>query len=272
MASAQTTEKITPINVAYPDTPDLRVHITEGACRLKITPGEGAAWITGVHKDPTGARPPRIIQEGGYVRITEDQHAPGFWGALWSGRGFAAPTFELAFGKSRPYRLTVEVGASENILDLGGLPISHLAVKHGAGKTDINFSAPNPREMSLLEIGAGAGSTELRNLANANCAEIIVEGGMASYALDFGGTLRRDTHARISAGLSSVTIAIPVATAAKITADMPLGHVEAGDGFTTREGAFWTQAAMEGQQPMLTIIANVALGSLALRTMEAYGA
>ena len=265
MASAQATEKITPITIAYPDAPDLRIHITEGACRLKIAPG-GEAWITGVHRDPSGVRPPRIIQEGGSVRLTEDQHAPGFWEAFWSGRGFAAPVYELALGKGRPYRLTVEIGASENTLDLGGLPISHLAVKHGAGKTDINFSAPNPQVMSLLEIGAGAGSTELRNLANANCAEIIIEGGMAAYTLDFGGTLRQDTHARISAGLSSVTITIPVTTAARVTADMPLGHVEPGDGFTTREGAFWTRAALEGQRPMLTIAANVALGSLTLRT------
>ncbi len=267
MTSAQATEKITPINIAYPDAPDLRVHIREGACRLKITPGAGEAWITGVHTDPTGARPPRIIQEGGLVRLTEDQPAPGFWESLWSGRGFNAPTYELAFGKGRPYRLAVEVGASENTLDLGGLPISHLSVKHGAGKTAIDFSAPNPQAMSLLEIGAGAGSTELRNLANANCAEIIVEGGMAAYTLDFGGTLQQETHARISAGLSSVTITIPATTAARVTADMPLGHAEPGDGFTMRDGAFWTKAALEGQRPMLSITANVALGSLTLRTV-----
>jgi hypothetical protein len=268
MASAQATEKITPINVSYPDASDLRVHITEGACRLKLTPGAGEAWITGVHKDPTGMRPPRIIQEGGAVRITEDQHVSGFWESLRSGRGFTAvPTFELALGKDRPYRLTVEVGASENTLDLGGLPINHLAVRHGAGRTTIDFSAPNPQAMSLLEVGAGAGSTEIHNLANANCAEIIIEGGMAAYTLDFGGTLLRDTHARISTGLSSVTIMIPAATAARVMADMPLGHIEPGDGFTMREGAFWTRAAIEGQQPTLTISASVALGSLSLRAM-----
>lgn len=267
MTSAQATETITPINITYPDAPDLRVHITEGACRLKITPGTGEAWITGVHKDPTGVRPPRIIQEGGSVRLTEGQPAPRFWESLWSGRGFTAPTYELSLGKGRPYWLTVEIGASENTLDLGGLPISHLAIKHGAGKTAVDFSAPNPQTMSLLEIGAGAGSTELRNLANANCAEIIIEGGMAAYTLDFGGTLRQDTHARISAGLSSVTIVIPSTTAARVTADMPLGHAEPSEGFTLREGAFWTQAALAGQRPMLTIAANVALGSLILRTV-----
>ncbi|HEU0026415.1 MAG TPA: hypothetical protein VFQ25_04805 [Ktedonobacterales bacterium] len=266
MTSAEATEKITPINVAYPDAPDLRIHITEGACQLKLTPGAGDAWITGAHKDPTGVRPPRVIQEGGDVRITEDQHPSGFWGALWSGRGFAPPIYELALGNARPYRLTIEIGASENTLDLGGLPISHLALKHGAGKTVIDFSAPNPQPMSLLEISAGAGSTELRNLANANCAEIIIEGGVAEYKLDFGGTLQRDAHVRVSTGLSSVTVTIPAATAARITADMPLGHIEPAEGFTHRDGAFWTPAAVEGAQPTLTISASVALGSLTLRT------
>jgi hypothetical protein len=267
MANVQETGQITPINVAYPDAPNLRIHITEGACRIAITPGAGDAWITGVHKDPSGVRNPRIIQEGGTVRITEDQYPSGFWGALWSGRGFSPPSYELALGAAHPYRLTVEVGASENTLDLGGLPINHLAVKHGAGKTVIDFSAPNPQEMGLLEVGAGAGSTELRNLANANCAELIVEGGVAEYKLDFGGTLKRDMHARISTGLSAVTVTIPSATAAQIMPDMSLGHIEPGEGFIAREGAFWTQAATEGQHPLLTIAANVALGSLTLRTV-----
>jgi hypothetical protein len=265
MTSAEATEKITPINVAYPDAPDLRIHITVGACQLRIAPGAGEAWITGVHKDPTGVRSPRVIQEGGTVRITEDQHPHGFWNALWSGRTFTPPVYELALGNARPYRLTVEIGASENTLDLGGLPISHLSFKHGAGKTVMDFSAPNPQPMSLLEISAGAGSTEARNLANANCAEIVIEGGVAEYKLDFGGTLQRDTHARIATGLCSVTITIPASTAARVTAETPLGHVEPAEGFTSRDGALWTPAALEGAQPALTIAASVSLGALTLR-------
>jgi hypothetical protein len=256
----------TPIEVPYPDAGDLHLRITEGACRLKIAPGASDVWISGTQRDPSGLRPLSITQEGGTVRLSEQASTSTAWEWLRSGRGVAdVPTFDLALGTAKPFRLTVEIGASANRFDLGGVPISRLAVRHGAGKTEIDFSAPNPQAMTLMEIGAGAGSTELRNLANAHFAELVVEGGMAAYVIDFGGVLQQDAHARINAALSSVEIVVPATTAAKIATESPLGHVELGDGFTAKEGAFWTPAAMEGRKPLLTISATMTLGSLTLR-------
>jgi hypothetical protein len=264
--NSQGTGTQTPIDVPYPDAGDLHLRISEGACRLKITPGASDAWISGVHRDPSGLRPLSITQEGGTVRLSEQASSSSAWEWLRSGHGVAdVPTFDLALGKAKPFRLTVEIGASANQLDLGGVPISRLAVRHGAGKTEVDFSAPNPQPMTLMEISAGAGSTELRNLANARFAELVVEGGMAGYKIDFGGVLQGDAHVRINAALSSVEIVVPATTAAKIATESPLGHVELGDGFTAREGAFWTPAAMEGRTPLLTISATITLGSLTLR-------
>jgi hypothetical protein len=62
-----------------------------------------------------------------------------------------------------------------------------------------------------------------------------------------------------------VTIAVPATTAARIATESPLGHIESGEGFTVKEGAFWTPAALEGRTPLLTISASVTLGSLTLR-------
>jgi hypothetical protein len=256
----------TPIAIPYPDAGDLHLRISEGACRLKVTPGASDAWISGIHRDPSGLRPLHISQEGGMVRLSEQPNTANVWEWLRTGHGIAdVPTFDLALGKANPFRLTLEIGASENRLDLGGVPISRLAIRHGAGKTELDFSAPNPQPMTLMEISAGAGSTELRNLANAHFAELLVEGGMAAYLIDFGGSLQQDAHARINVALSSVEIVVPVTTAAKISAESPLGHVELGNGFTAREGAFWTAAAIEGRAPTLTISANVTLASLTLR-------
>lgn len=252
---------VTKINVAYPETGDLHLRIGVGACRLKIRPGEGEAWVTGTYDDPTGTLPAKILQKGGTVRITQEPNWADLFG--WSG---GAPTFDLALGKARPYMLTLESGASENTFDLGGLPISRLAVKHGAGKVDINFSAPNPQAMSLLSISAGAGGMEVKNLANANLAEMSIEGGAASYKFDFGGTLQRNAHVKISTGLSSVDIHVPASTAAKITSESLVGGLDLGDGFTKKEGAFWTEAALAGDTPVLTIHTSIALGALRLRT------
>jgi len=250
-----------PINFAYPTSDDLHLRISLGACRFKAEPGEGEAWVTGTCLDPTGKRAPRILEEGGTVRITESEPSWERIPAVFGG----VPRYELAIGKERPFALTVETGASEFEMDLGGVPISSLLVRQGAGRFELGFSAPNPQLMKLLEVSSGAAGIELESLANANFSEMRLSGGAAGYELDFGGTLSRDAEAKIEAGLSGVEIEIPASTAAKIVAETTLGSVDVGDGFTKREGAFWTEAGAAGDKPLLTIRAGVRLGALQLR-------
>ena len=56
-------------------------------------------------------------------------------------------------------------------------------------------------------------------------------------------------------------------TAARIRAESVLGMINTSDGFTTREGGYWTRAAVEGARPLIGIRASVALGTL---TLNAY--
>ena len=142
-------------------------------------------------------------------------------------------------------------------------------MKHGAGKAAIDFSEPNPQVLSMFEVSSGAGGTELHHLANANFVEMRIEGGAAEYQLDFGGGLRRDAHVEMNIGLASVEIAIPAYTAARVISEVVLGSLEIGDGFTKKDGAFVTPAALNNGTPLLTIEAEVVIGTLKLRTMGA---
>ncbi len=254
-----TETEVTEINVAYPEATDLHLRLSLGACRLQISPGEGEEWVKGTYTAPTGALPVKIAQEGGTVRISQEVRMAGLTGVFGS-----PPAFELALGVGRPYELTLELGAAESKADLGGIPIRRLTIKQGAGKFAFDFSAPNPEAMSLLELHAGAVGLEMANLANANFAEMKVDGGAAAYKFDFGGSLGRDAHARVTAGVSSVEIHVPTSTAARISSESVLASMNVGDGFTKKEGAFWTPAALAGDAPVLTIRANVSVGSLAL--------
>ena len=257
------TTEATKIDVAYPDAVDLHLKIAVGACSLNITPGDAPAWVAGTYDDPSHALPHKIEREGGTVRITQEYRAAEWWNLF----GGAIPKIDLALGKARPYILTLEVGASENQFDLGGLPISRLLIKQGAGKAGFDFSAPNPEAMGLLELEAGAVGIEMKNLANANFAEMAVRGGAAGYQFDFGGALRRDAHVRITTGMSSVDIVVPGSTAAKITTETVLGGTDLGDGFMKKEGAFWTEAALAGKTPVLTIHASITMGGLRIRAI-----
>jgi hypothetical protein len=251
----------TPINVDYPASDELHLRLALGACRLEARPGEGEAWITGTCHDPTGKRAPRILDEEGNIRITESEPSWERIPAVFGG----VPRYELEFGGRRPFALTIETGASDFEMDLGGVPLSGLLVRQGAGRFELDFSAPNPEPMQLLEVSSGAAGIELENLANANFSEMRLSGGAAGYELDFGGTLSRGAQATVEAGLSGVEIKIPPSTAAKIVAETTLGSVDVGDGFTKREGAFWTEAGAAGNEPLLTVRAGVRLGSLQLR-------
>lgn len=253
--------KDTPINVEYPEAEELRLRVALGACRFRGVPGEGGGWIGGAHHDPGGRRTPEISHDGGTVGISEGEYTwermTGFLGGV--------PRYDLSFGKGRPFELVVETGASEFELDLGGVPVSRMVVRQGAGSFGLEFSAPNPEPMSLLEISSGAAGIELENLANANFAEMRLTGGAAGYELDFGGDLRRDAEAKIEAGLSAVEISVPASTPTRVTTETTLGGLDVGDGFTKRDGAFWTEAGAAGGTPLLKIHVGVRLGSVQLR-------
>src|SRR5919204_5188072 len=162
----------TAITIPFPDVGERHLQIAVGACRLTITRDGGPAWVTGTYDDPTRSMPCRITQEGGAVRITQD---PQLTQVLGLARG--VPTFDLALGAAQPYMLTIETGASDTSFELGGLPLTRLIVKLGAGKNVMRFSAPNPQAMSMFDLDAGAGSMEIGGLANANFAELTIDGG-----------------------------------------------------------------------------------------------
>jgi hypothetical protein len=247
------------VQIPFTDTGDRRLRFSIGPAKLRLAPGDGADWVSGTYDDPGGKMPCRIATEGGTVRISQDNR----WRAIMR----QTPVFDLQLGKSHPFALMIESGATDTSdCDLGGLPLTLLDVKHGAGDFGVNFSSLNPTAMERIHVVAGAAEIAATNLANANAAEIAIEGGAASITLDFGGDLQRDTRVKINAGMATIEIRVPGETAAKIVAHSTLGSIDTGDGFMTREGAFWTSGAVMGGTPILSIDATIALGSLKLRS------
>jgi hypothetical protein len=253
----------TPIRVAYPALGNTHLRIALGACRFKARPGQGEEWVAGTYNDPTDRRPLRIIEEEASVTITEAEPSFERIPAVFGG----VPRYEVELGKKRPFALTIETGASDFELDLGGIPLSRLMVRQGAGKFELGFPQPNPEPMELIDVSTGAAGIELENLANANFSEMRLSGGAATYELDFGGVLLREAWVSIETGLSGVVVSVPTSTAASVAAETTLGSVDVGDGFMKREGTFLTEAALKGDDPVLRIRAGVRLGSLQLRTM-----
>ena len=71
---------------------------------------------------------------------------------------------------------------------------------------EIDFSAPNPQKLSLIDVSSGAGRTQIKNLVNADFAEMRVQGGLANYVLHFGGILLRDARVHVETGMANVEL------------------------------------------------------------------
>ena len=106
----------------------------------------------------------------------------------------------FTFSPSVPLALSANLGASEAELDLGGLTLTELTVRSGASRGTVDFSKPTQGECLHASFNLGATELTVRNLANAACAEVRIEGGVGRATLDFGGAWRRDT--RLSVDLS----------------------------------------------------------------------
>jgi hypothetical protein len=247
------------IEIPFQESGDHQLRIIMGPGQLRIAPAPEGAWVSGTYTDPTGNIPIRVETNGANAKISQSVTRPSL---KWP-RG--APVLNLTLGTQRPYLLIIEGGANEINAEFGGLPLTRLECRIGAGQARFRFGEPNPQPMDQLQITSGAVEVTVSALANANAATIAIEAGAAALHLDFGGKLARDTSARVNVGAAGVDFAIPGSTAAKITVHSVLAGIDVGDGFQTREGAYWTAAAVAGETPVLAIDTNVTLSGLKLR-------
>lgn len=268
----------TPITIQYPAVEgSLELDIRAGACRLTIAPAEQEAWVTGTYADPSGTLAVSTEGEGNRVvlsvpRSRAERRAAVFGtGAVADvarrfGLMSATPELTLYLGTARPFTLTLEAGASENHSELGALPITRLEMSHGAGTSYVNFSAPNPTVMTQLKLGVGAGRTEVRKLSNANFEHMSVEGGVATYVLDFGGDVRRTAEVNLATAKGSIEMRIPTALAVEVTSENLRGQPLVDAGFT-KQGSRWvSKPVIDGKPPVLRIRSSMVLGQLSLVT------
>jgi hypothetical protein len=247
------------IDIPFPSDTYLKLRITAAPARLTLAPGDHESWVQGTYNDPGGSTQSRVTIEGGTARIGHERNLMNLRQGL--------PAFDLALGKAKPYRLTLETGASDrNTCDLGGLPLREVDCKLGAGRFQLDFSTPNPEEMEKLSIAAGASELAVLHMANAGAREATINGGAASMTFDFSGTLQRNFLARINSGMAEVKIRVPKETPARIRCDATLGSLDLSDGFMTREGQYWNEAALardeNAETPLLSLEVMTALGSI----------
>jgi hypothetical protein len=248
----------TPIRAPFVDERPLVLRLELGACRLRVAAGGDGPWVEGSYHDPTDDLPPQLLVDRGTVTLRQDRTVAGGLGLL---RG--APTCELRLGTGQPFRLELETGAGDVDLDLGGVPLTALAVRAGAGKVSLVAHRPNPVELDELSVRMGAGSLRTAGLGNLAAARVRTETGAAGVSLDLTGELRRHLDVRVQAGMSGIEVIVPGDRPARVVADTTLGSTDLGPGFVTEPGGV-VRTPVDGE-PVVEVRASVALGGLQLR-------
>jgi hypothetical protein len=229
-----------------------------GAGELRVFPGGEEALVQGTATYNVPDFKPEITVSGNDVRIEngslEIEGIPNF-GEQFDNKW----DLELA---PVPMDLTIEAGAYQGKLELGGLALRSVNVMDGAADVDLRFSDPNQIEMETFRYSTGASAVRLRGLANANFDEMEFKGGAGEYTLDFSGELQRDATVTIDSGVSSVRVIVPEGTSARVFFDGGLANVDV-DGEWEKRGSQYT---LEGEGPRLTINVNLGAGNLELQS------
>jgi len=251
----------TPISIPHPQSAEPTLRLRLGPCRLRVTPGDGPEWVSGGYEDRGNALPIEVRVEGTTATIAQRFDPASFTAS-------ALPTLELAIDRTQPFRLVIETGAGDHAFDLGGLPVVSFEMKAGAGRYDLDFSKANPVEMRSMELSTGAGQFSARRLANAGFTHLKVGTGVAGCTLDFSGELTRDASVRIDAGLASVELTVPAATAMRLRSKGFAAGTEVTGPITRERDEFRTPPAVADGYPLLSIEASIAFGQLSIRAVE----
>lgn len=239
------------ITVAGPDSEETNLTISFGAGKLSLSPG-AENLVEGTVRYNLDELKPEIIEEGGTFEIKQGDFdgLPPFNDII--------NEWDLQLGEA-PLDLTVQAGAYEGNLELGGLSLSSLTVRDGAANVDLSFTEPNPVEMSMLRYQTGASQVKLTGLANANFSALAFSGGAGNYILDFGGgDLQRDANVTVETGFGNVTLIIPEDVDAVVTVEGAAVNVSPDPGWNVN-GQQYTQ---RGSGSTLTILVKMAAGNL----------
>ncbi len=240
------------ITVAAPESDETRLTISFGVGELTLSPGaQGLVDGTAVYN--VEDLKPEIEKNGSSIEIKQgDFKNPPLFDDIKS-------EWDLKLGNT-PLDLTIQAGAYEGNLELGGLALKSLTVRDGAANVDISFSEPNQIEMSMLRYETGASNVKLTGLANANFSTLTFSGGAGNYTLDFSGELQRDAVVTIEAGFGDLSLIIPEDVDAVVTVEGAALNINHSSGWT-QNGQKYTQ---NGSGSTLTILVKMAAGNLVI--------
>ncbi len=129
--------------------------------------------------------------------------------------------WDVTLSDRYPTSLSLDIGACDADMELGGIPLTHLDVDVGAASAEFHFSKPNPNRAEEIRMKAGASSLDMTDIGNANFDQFDFDGGVGSYDLDFRGEYNGESRIKLHIGLGSGDITLPRGVACRVEENNP---------------------------------------------------
>jgi hypothetical protein len=235
----------------------LAVQVQYGAGMLRVAPADGdLLYRLDLRYDERQARPvAEYDREAGRLRLgVEGREGHG---KAMSGEG-AHATVELS--PTVPIDLSLQFGAGEADVDLGGMSLRDVDVATGASRTTIAFGRPNRIAAKRVRVQAGVAELRVTGLGNARAERFEFEGGVGQSTLDFGGAWNQNATASVRMGMGSVRLRLPRSLGVRVTKTStlssfdPTGMVKRGDA--------WYSNGYDASAFKLDLSINAAVGSI----------
>ena len=115
--------------------------------------------------------------------------------------------------------LSLQLGAVEADIELGGLQLEALDLSTGASRTTLRFSRPTAGHCAHASISAGAADMSVLGLGNSRCRSISFEGGVGKALLDLSGAWPADAHVSAHMAVGALTLRLPRDVGIRLTLD-----------------------------------------------------
>ncbi len=156
--------------------------------------------------------------------------------------------------------LTLQLGAAESDLELGGLRLTDLHLTTGASRTTLRFSRANAGLCTAAEISAGAADVSVLSLGNSRCRQVAFEGGVGKALLDLSGAWPSEARVRVQMAVGSLTLRLPRDLGIRLTLDRFLSSFPTAA--WTRRGNAYLSPGYERASRHLDLSVSSTLGGI----------
>ena len=162
-----------------------------------------------------------------------------------------------------PMDLSLELGAVQGDLQLGGLRLSNLALKGGAAELTLRFDQRNPDRLHTLSLDVGAADVKIVRAGNSGVDRVSANIGVGKLDLDLGGDVTRDVDVSANVALGEFTLRVPPEAGVRLETTTFLASVDKA-GLVKREDGAWYTANFDSASRHVRVRVNTVLGGFTL--------